>query len=166
VADGAVASRIRHVRLTTAISAAVLVVGATVGALAGGAVAALGVAIGVALVTASYIASTFALAWADSVAPRMVFGVGLGMYILKFSLFGVMLVAVSEAGWAGRVPMAWGIVVGVLAWTTSHVWWLARNAHPYVRHPYGSPAYGSQPAGDDQPIAVPDRPDALTDRTP
>lgn len=134
--------------------AAVLVVGAGVGALVGGAVAALGMAVGVALVAVSYLASTLAMAWADSVAPQMVFGVGLGMYILKFSLFGVMLVAVNDAGWPGRIPMAWGIVLGVIAWTTSHVWWMARNAHPYV----------ADPPTADPPVTVPDRPDALTEQ--
>lgn len=127
------ASRTRHLGHTAAIMAAVLVVGAGVGALVGGTVGGLGVAAGVALVAVSYLASTLAMAWADSVAPRLVFGVGLGMYILKFSLFGVMLVAVTEAGWSGRTPMAWGIVVGVVAWTASHVWWMARNAYPYVK---------------------------------
>jgi hypothetical protein len=130
-----VASRIGHLRLTAGVSAAVLVVAAAVGGLAGGPVAALGLAAGVALVAASYIASTLALAWADSVAPRMVFGVGMGMYILKFSLFGVMLVAVTEAGWDGRTPMALGIALGVIAWTASHVWWMTRHAYPYVKTP-------------------------------
>lgn len=132
MADGPVTSRTRHLGHTTAVVAVVLVVGAGIGALVGGAVAAVGVATGVALVAASYLVSTLAMAWADSVAPRMVFGVGLGMYILKFSLFGVMLIAVNEAGWAGRIPMAWGIALGVIAWTASHVWWLVRHAHPYV----------------------------------
>lgn len=110
----------------------VLGVATLVGGLAGGSVGAVGVAAGIALVTASYLASTLAMAWADSVAPRMVFGVGLGMYVAKFSLFGVMLIAVTDAGWDGRIPMAVGIAVGVVAWTTSHVWWLTRNAYPYV----------------------------------
>lgn len=130
--DGTVSSRIRHLRLTVGLTVAVLVVATAVGGLIGGVVGALGVGAGVALVTASYVASTLAMAWADSVAPRMVFGVGLGMYVLKFSLFGVMLVVVTDAGWAGQIPMAWGIVVGVVAWTASHVWWLTRNAYPYV----------------------------------
>ena len=129
------ASRTRHLRRTTTVTAAVLVAGAGVGALVGGAVAALGVAAGVGLVAVSYLASTLAMAWADSVAPRMVFGVGVGMYVLKFSLFGAMLIAVNEAGWAGRVPMFWGIVGGVIAWTASHVWWMARHAYPYAKAP-------------------------------
>jgi hypothetical protein len=115
-----------------AITAAVLVVASAVGGLVGGPVGALGVAAGVGLVVASYVASTLAMAWADSVAPRMVLGVGLGMYVMKFSLFGVMLIAATDAGWTGRIPMAWGIGIGVIAWTASHVWWMTRNAYPYV----------------------------------
>lgn len=131
----AVASRTRHLRLTTSITGAVLVAATVIGGLAGGWVAALGVAAGVALVAASYLASTLAIAWADSVAPRMVFGVGVGMYVIKFSLFGAMLIAVSEAGWAGRVPMALGVAAGVVAWTASHVWWIVRHAYPYAETP-------------------------------
>lgn len=128
-------SRIRHLRITVGLSAIVLVVAAAVGALAGGGLAAAGAAAGVGLVIASYTASTLAIAWADSIAPRMVFGVGVGMYIMKFSLFGIMLIAVNDAGWAGRIPMAWGIVAGVIAWTASQIWWTVRHAHPYVSTP-------------------------------
>jgi hypothetical protein len=130
--DGAVGSRIRHLRLTAGVTGVMLVVAAVVGAVAGGLMGALGAAAGVALVAASYVASTLAMAWADSVAPRMVFGVGLGMYVLKFSILGAMLIAVNNAGWAGRIAMAWGIAAGVIAWTASHVWWMTRNAYPYV----------------------------------
>ncbi len=120
------------------VSGAALLAGAIVGGLTAGGTGALGVAAGVALVIASYTASTLAIAWADSVAPRMVLGVGVGLYILKFSLFGVMLVAVNDAGWAGRVPMAIGIVVGVIAWTGGQIWWTVKRAYPNVspEHPY------------------------------
>jgi hypothetical protein len=136
-----VASRIRHLGLTTAVTAIVLAVAAGVAGLAAGmgsggwaagAVAALGVAAGVGLVAASYIASTLAIAWADSIAPRLVFGVGIGMYVTKFSLFAIMLIAINDSDWAGRIPMAWGMVVGVIAWIASQIWWTVRHSHPYV----------------------------------
>jgi len=101
----------------------VLVVSSLVGLLVAGTSAALGLLAGVGLVLASYVASTVAIAWADSVHPRMVLGVGMGTYITKFTIFGLVLVAVNESGWAGRIPMAIGIVVGVIAWTTSQIWW-------------------------------------------
>jgi hypothetical protein len=129
---GPVASRTRHLRLILALLGAVLLLATGVGALAGGGTGALGVAAGVTLVAASYTASTVAIAWADSIAPRMVLGVGVGMYITKFTLFGMMLLAVNDAGWPGRIPMAWGIVVGVVAWTGAQIWWTLHHAHPYV----------------------------------
>lgn len=130
-----VTSRTRHLRLTVGVSAIVLLVGAVVGFLAAGGVGALGVVAGVALVTVSYVASTLAIAWADSVNPRLVMGVGMGMYITKFSLFGLLLLAVSGTEWAGKIPMAMGIVAGVIAWTGAQIWWTVHHAHPYVSAP-------------------------------
>lgn len=129
---GPVTSRIQHLRVTVGLSAAVLVLGTGIGALVGGGAAALGVAAGVGLVIASYVASTLAIAWADSINPQMVFGVGLGMYVTKFTLFGVVLMAVVNSEWAGRIPMSVGIVAGVVAWTGSQIWWGLRHAHPYA----------------------------------
>jgi hypothetical protein len=106
-----------------------------IGAVLGGGIGAFGAGAGVALVLASYVASTLAIAWADSVAPKMVLGVGVGMYVLKFSLFGIMLVLLVMAGWPGRVAMAWGIIAGVIAWTASQIWWTTRRAYPNDR-PY------------------------------
>jgi hypothetical protein len=138
-----VGSRTRHLRLTSGVTGIALVVAAVVGALVGGPISALGVAAGVGLVAASYLASTLVIAWADSVAPRMVFGVGVGMYVIKYSLFAVMLIAVNGAGWTGRIPMAFGIAVGVVAWTASHVWWLTRNAYPYVGYAETGVSWGA-----------------------
>ena len=115
------AERIRHLRLTLGFSGAVLVLANVVGFVVRGGVGALGVA-----------ASTLAIAWADTVNPRMVLPVGMGMYITKFSLLGLLLVAVNNAEWAGRIPMAMGIVVGIVSWTASQIWWTVHHAHPYV----------------------------------
>ena len=125
--------RVRHLRVTTGVTGAVLVGMTAIGAVFGGVTGATGAAAGVALVILSYVASTLAIAWADSVAPKMVLGVGVGMYVLKFSLFGIMLVLVVMAGWPGRVPMAWGIVAGAVAWTASQIWWTTRRAYPNDR---------------------------------
>jgi hypothetical protein len=129
---GPVSSRVQHLRITVGLSAVVLAVATAVGAIAGGADAAVGVSAGVGLVIASYVASTLAIAWADSIEPRMVFGVGLGMYITKFTFFGLLLAKIVDSSWAGRIPMAVGIVVGVVAWTVGQIWWASRHAHPYV----------------------------------
>jgi hypothetical protein len=127
-----VSERIRHLRLTLVMSAAVLVLATAIAYVTGGAVAAIGVAAGVALVAASYTASTLAIAWADTVNPRLVFPVGMGMYVTKFSLFGVMLIAIGATDWAGKIAMAMGIIIGVLAWTGAQIWWTTHHAHPYV----------------------------------
>jgi hypothetical protein len=130
-----VVERIRHLRLTLGLSVVVLVLASAVGFAVRGGVGALGVAGGVAIVAASYTASTLAIAWADTINPRMVLPVGMAMYITKFSLLGLLLVAVNNAEWAGRIPMAMGIVVGVVAWTASQIWWTVHHSHPYVPVP-------------------------------
>jgi hypothetical protein len=128
-----VRGRVRHLRVELAVSAGLIGLALVVGWLVGGGPAALGAAAGVGLVTASYVASTMAIAWADSVAPRLVFPVGMVMYVTKFSLFGSLLVVLGGSGWAGLIPMAMGIVAGVVAWTGTQIWWTVRHEHPYVQ---------------------------------
>jgi len=127
-----VRERVRHLPIALGVCAAVIAVGAAVGWAASGAAGALGVAAGVVLVAASYTASTLAIAWADTVNPRLVLPVGMGMYVTKFSLLGALLIFVGATEWQGKIPMAMGIVAGVVAWTATQIWWTVRNAHPYV----------------------------------
>lgn len=134
------AERIRHLRVTVAASVVALLLATAIGRLTGGDVAALGVATGAALVTASYVLTTVAVAWADTIAPKLVLPVGLGMYVFKFSLFGVLFLAVTDAEWAGRVPMAVGICVGVAAWIASQTWWTVRAS----RAPLDTPGLSSE----------------------
>ncbi len=124
--------RVRHLLVALGVCAALIVVGAAVGWAVSGAAGALGVAAGVALVAGSYTASTLAIAWADTVNPRLVLPVGMGMYVTKFSLLGALLIFVGATEWPGKIPMAMGIVAGVVAWTATQIWWTVRNAHPYV----------------------------------
>jgi hypothetical protein len=84
-------------------------------------------------VTASYTASTLAIAWADQRDPRLVLPVGLGMYVTKFSLLGVVLVVVGGREWAGKIPMAVGIVAAVVTWTAAQIWWIVHHERPYHR---------------------------------
>ena len=126
------AERLRHLKISLVLCAAFTVVAAAVGVGFKGGAGAVGAAIGVVLVAASYTASTLAIAWADTVNSQLVFPVGMGMYVTKFSLLGVMLIAVGESEWAGKIPMAMGIVAGVIAWTGSQIWWTTHHAHPYV----------------------------------
>lgn len=128
----AMRSRTRHLATALGASGALTVVAAIIGWLAGGTTAAVGAAAGVVLVAVSYAATTLAVAWADTVNFRMVFPVGMAMYLIKFSLLGAMLIAVGASDWSGKIPMALGICAGVVAWTAAHVWWLVHHAHPYV----------------------------------
>ena len=129
------AERLRHLKISLVLCAAFTVVAALVGYFFKGGPGAVGAAIGVALVAASYTASTLAIAWADTVNSQLVFPVGMGMYVTKFSLLGVMLIAVGESSWSGKIPLAMGIVAGVLAWTGHQIWYTTHHAHPYVPVP-------------------------------
>jgi hypothetical protein len=122
--------RVRHLRAPLVVTAVTLVVAAAVGWLVGGPVAALGVAVGVALVALAQLSSTLVVAWADSVAPRLVMPVGIMAYVTKISMLGAIMMMTAALGWAGLVPMAWGIATGVAAWTGAHIWWVARTHRP------------------------------------
>ena len=117
--------RVRYLWAALAVSAVLLGLATLVGAL--------GAAVGVAVVAASYSATMLAVAWADSVNPRLVLPVGVGMYITKFSLIGALMIIVGASEWAGKIPMAMGIVAAVVVWTTAQIWWTLRNAHPYAK---------------------------------
>jgi hypothetical protein len=129
---GGVGPRVRHLRVALSGAVVLAAFGAVVTGLTSGAPGALGFAAGVLLVAASYTASTLAIAWADSINPRLVFPVGMAMYVTKFSLLGAMLILVGATDWAGKIPMAIGIVVGVVSWTATQIWWTVKTAHPYV----------------------------------
>ncbi|MEH0936309.1 hypothetical protein [Micromonospora psammae] len=124
--------RLRHLPVLLVASAALGVVAAVVGGVTGGADAALGAAAGVAVTAASYTLTTLVLAWADGVNPQLVLPFGLGLYAAKFTLLGVVMVAVASTGWGGLIPLCLGIAAGVAVWTGVHIWWLTRV---YSRRP-------------------------------
>jgi hypothetical protein len=121
-----VGRRVRYLRVGLAVSGVLLLAAVGVGWAVEGSAGAVGAALGVLLVATSYTVSMLAIAWADAINPRMVLSVGLGMYIIKFSLFGVMMIALADSAWPGLVPMAMGIVAGVVAWTGTQIWWTVR----------------------------------------
>jgi hypothetical protein len=133
VPSGGVAPRVRHLPIELAVAGALLVASVVIGLVAGGPIAAIGAGAGVLLVTLSYTASTLAIAWADSINPRMVLAVGMAMYITKFSLLGALLIFISSTDWAGQIPMALGIVAGIVTWIGIQIWWTVHHEHPYVR---------------------------------
>lgn len=116
--------RLRHLPLLLAASAVVLVAAAVAGWLSRRGAGAAGAAIGVGIVMLSYTLSTVLIAWADSISPKLVLPFGLGAYVAKFGLLGGLMLLTRDSGWAGFVPMAWGIVAGVVGWTTAQIWWI------------------------------------------
>ena len=50
---------------------------------------------------------------------------GLGTVRREVQLLGVVMVAVASTGWPGLVPLALGIVAGVVVWTGAHIWWIS-----------------------------------------
>ncbi|BCL13646.1 hypothetical protein [Micromonospora sagamiensis] len=127
--------RLRHlvVPLLSSVGLLVLVTGA--GWLVDGGVGAAGGAAGVALVTFSYALSSLAVAWADSVHPKLVMSVGLTAYVTKFLLFGVVMFGVVDTGWGGIRMMAIAMIVATIGWVTAQVWWTFRDHRPQVSTP-------------------------------
>ncbi len=109
--------RLTHLPSGLVASAGLLVLGVALGALLRGAAGALGAAAGVLIVAASYTASSLVIAWADSIDPRLVLPAGLMTYMLKFTVLGVLLLALAGRGWAGQAPMGVAIMITALGST-------------------------------------------------
>ncbi|MEV4199000.1 hypothetical protein [Micromonospora globbae] len=116
--------RLRHLPVLLAASAVLAAGAAVLGGVTGGGDAALGAALGVAVTVVSYSLTTVVLAWADSRNSQLVLPFGLGLYVAKFTLLGVVMVAVASTGWSGLIPLCLGIAAGVVVWTGVHIWWL------------------------------------------
>jgi hypothetical protein len=101
-------------------------VAAIVGAVLQGVPGAIGAAAGVALVIASYAVSTLIISWVDRVNRSMLMAVGMATYAVKFALLFLLVGAVASQGWIGTAAMGFGILAGVLIWTTVQVVWTAR----------------------------------------
>jgi hypothetical protein len=122
----------RHLPAALAMSGGLLLVAAVVGGLAAGAPGAAGAAAGVGLVAAANLFSTLAVARAEAVARPLIMPMGLMAYVVKLTVIGGVMWLAAVAGWPGLVPMAWGIVAGVVGWAAITVWVQARRgpAHP------------------------------------
>jgi hypothetical protein len=117
--------RLRHLPTLLMASAVVTIAAAVVGWQSRGAAGAVGAAIGVGVATASYSLSTLLIAWADSLSPQLVLPVGAGAYVAKFSVLLGVMILLGGSDWPGLLPMAWGIVAGVVGWTAAQIWWFA-----------------------------------------
>jgi hypothetical protein len=124
--------RLRHLPAGLAASGVLLVVGAVVGFMLRGWAGVAGAAAGVALVATSYVLSTLAVAWADSVNPRLIMPVGLATYVVKVILIGVGMAAISSTDWAGFVPMGIAVMAAAVGWIVAQAWWTWHARIPYV----------------------------------
>jgi hypothetical protein len=127
---GELTRRIGFLPFVLGASAVLAVAAAAVGYLAAGATGAIGAVTGVAVVAASYTLSSYAIAWAESVAPKLVLSVGLFTYGLKFFVLFVVVGAAAAADWAGLRPMAFGVLAAALVWTIAQAWWVWRLRLP------------------------------------
>lgn len=133
--------RLAHLPWLLVVTGAVLVLAALAGGVARGGAGAAGAAIGVGVVAASYLFSTLLIAWADSIDPQLVLPFGLGAYLIKFSIIGIVMAGVAATDWAGLAPMGVGVVAGVIGWTTAQIWWVVRHPPRLEYHP---PAGGAR----------------------
>lgn len=92
----------------------------------------LGAAAGALLVAASFAVSSLAVAWAETVALRMVLPVALFTYALKFTALGVAFAAVARTEWAGLAPMGIAVIGAAVAWLTGQVIWTFTAKIPYI----------------------------------
>ncbi|NUT31692.1 MAG: hypothetical protein HOV79_01325 [Hamadaea sp.] len=114
---------LRPAAIVTAIAGGVA---ALAGAALQGVDGALGAAAGVALVLVSYLLSTLVIAWVERVNRSMLFVVGMGLYAIKFTLLFLVVGWVAGVDWDGTRALAVGVLVGVLAWTGTQIWWTSK----------------------------------------
>jgi hypothetical protein len=126
--------RLQHLPVLLIASAVLIAGSALVGVLVAGPVGAAGAAAGVALVSFSYTLSTLVIAKADEINPKLILPWGMGVYIAKFSAIGFAMTVIVGTGWAGLVPFGWGVIVGVVGWTGTHIWWIKAIYRPPVVH--------------------------------
>jgi hypothetical protein len=58
--------------------------------------------------------------------------VGLGTYVTKFTLIGIVMAVITQTGWAGLPAMGVAIIVSALGWTVAQAVWVWRARIPYV----------------------------------
>lgn len=121
--------RIDHLPMITAIGIALSLCALSAGFLLGGPATGLGLGAGFLLVVIGYTISTLTIGWADVIRPALVLPVGLTVYVIKYALIVLILVAAGATGWAGARPMAYGIALGAVLMTAAQVWWIARRAN-------------------------------------
>jgi hypothetical protein len=124
--------RLRHLPASLVAAAVLLVVAVPLGWVARGGAGAAGVLAGVALVAFSYLVSSLVVAWVDLVNRAMLLPIVLLTYVLKFTLFGLVMWRVSNTAWRGLQVMGVAVIVATIVWTGAQMWWTLRAKIPYV----------------------------------
>lgn len=119
--------RLGHIWLPLIATAALAVVLAVVGQVVDGRAGLLGALLGVGLMAAGYLMSNLALAWADSILPKLVMTVGLVTYASKITLLGVVLLVVVDRDWGGVRMTAIGMVCAMTIWISAQFWSVMRR---------------------------------------
>jgi hypothetical protein len=127
-----VKKRLRHLPASLIATGVMLVLGVPVAWLAVGGAGVGGLFAGVALVAFSYLVSSLVVAWVDLVARSMLLVVVLMTYVLKFTVFGVVMWRVSETDWRGLPTMGFTVIAATVVWTSAQLWWTLRAKIPYV----------------------------------
>ena len=124
--------RLRHLPASLAATAVLLVAGIPVGWFAAGGAGAAGVVAGVGLVAVSYLVSSLVVAWVDLVERRLLLPIVLLTYVVKFSMFGIVMWRIAGTGWGGLRAMGVTVIAATLVWTGAQFWWTLRAKIPYV----------------------------------
>jgi len=120
--------RIEHLPFVLAAGFALVLCAASAGFFLGGPTAALGAAAGAFVVTIGVSLTTLVIAWADAIRPALVMPVGLGVYVIKYSLIVFLMIGVGYSQWSGGRAMAWSIAASAVVLTGVQVWWLSKLA--------------------------------------
>jgi ATP synthase protein I len=127
-----VKKRLRHLPACFLATAGLLVVGLPAGFVWGRAPGLFGVLGGAALVVVSYLISSLVVAWVDMHDRALLLPVVLLTYVLKFTVFGVVMWSISTTGWAGLPAMGVAVIAATVVWTSAQGWWILRAKIPYV----------------------------------
>lgn len=120
--------RLGHIWWPLAATAVLAVVLAVVGQVVDGRPGLLGALLGVGLLAGGYLVSNMAIAWADSVMPKLVLTVGLATYIFKITTLGAVLLMVVDQNWGGVRMTAIGMICTMLIWISAQIWSSMRTA--------------------------------------
>lgn len=124
--------RLRHLPACLLATAGLLVVALPAGFVFRHAAGLLGVLGGALVVAVSYLISSLVVAWVDLVARELLLVVVLLTYVLKFTVFGVVMWTISSTGWAGLTSLGWTVIAATIVWTSAQGWYVFRAKIPYV----------------------------------